>query len=155
MYDLFRLLIIFPISLIRSLSTARKCNEQQQNEGFSWLIRPLNVTFITFQAASVAFSYRGKLWWSKHVGHLNYNDTNSSSPNNDTPYPVASITKVFTVGYLNKHLLMRNWLLVPWWWICQKAFDCLRHDLLIAKVHAYSFSDNAWYFPILSIFLRP
>ena len=57
----------------------------------------------------MAFSYRGKLWWSKHVGRLNYNDTNSPPPDNDTPYPVASITKVFTVGYLNCYFLGTNW----------------------------------------------
>ena len=55
--------------------------------------------FVIFllKAASVAFSYRGKIWWSKHAGRLNFSDVNSPLPNDDTPYPVASITKLFTV----------------------------------------------------------
>ncbi|XP_065053978.1 beta-lactamase-like protein 2 isoform X2 [Rhopilema esculentum] len=55
-----------------------------------------------FKAASVAFSYRGNIWWSKHVGKLNFTDSDSPSPNNDTPYPIASITKLFTSFMLHK-----------------------------------------------------
>ncbi len=53
---------------------------------------------LKFQAASVGYSYRGEMWWSKHVGSMNYTDINAPLPNNDTPYPVASITKLITVS---------------------------------------------------------
>ena len=41
---------------------------------------------------------------------MNYSDLNSSLPNNDTPYPVASITKLFTVR--NKRVFLYQLVLV-------------------------------------------
>eukprot|EP00794_Sanderia_malayensis_P003697 gene3697-4217_t len=72
------------------------------------LTKKLNVEIEGFQkmykvkAASVAFSYRGNIWWSKHVGSMNFENSESSLPNNDTPYPVASVTKVLTTIMMQK-----------------------------------------------------
>ena len=50
-----------------------------------------------FQAFSYGIAYNGKLLWTFHYGHKNFTNTSSPKPNNDTPYPAASITKLFTV----------------------------------------------------------
>jgi len=54
------------------------------------------------KALSYGIAYNGKLLWTFHYGHKNYTNTSSPKPNSDTPYPAASISKLFTAVMLLK-----------------------------------------------------
>ena len=55
------------------------------------------------QMVSLSVLYMGEMIWSYDYGTMNYSDPSSSSTNQNTPFPVASVSKVFTVGIHGFH----------------------------------------------------
>eukprot|EP00112_Aurelia_sp_Birch-Aquarium-sp1_P007104 Seg1775.10 transcript_id=Seg1775.10/GoldUCD/mRNA.D3Y31 product="hypothetical protein" protein_id=Seg1775.10/GoldUCD/D3Y31 len=56
------------------------------------------------KAGSFGIAYNGNLWWTFHYGRMNFSDPTSRSPNNDTSYPVASLTKIVTASLFKAQL---------------------------------------------------
>ena len=49
------------------------------------------------QALSANVHYMGKLVWESNYGSMNQSSKEKKGPTSDTPYQIASISKVFTV----------------------------------------------------------
>ncbi|XP_065052596.1 uncharacterized protein LOC135681887 isoform X1 [Rhopilema esculentum] len=56
------------------------------------------------KAASFGIAYKGKFWWKFNFGRLNFSNPNSPAPDSNTPFPVASISKIVTAVMLLKLL---------------------------------------------------
>eukprot|EP01130_Rhizamoeba_saxonica_P000571 TRINITY_DN10539_c0_g1_i1.p1 TRINITY_DN10539_c0_g1~~TRINITY_DN10539_c0_g1_i1.p1 ORF type:complete len:503 (+),score=78.94 TRINITY_DN10539_c0_g1_i1:259-1767(+) len=55
-----------------------------------------SITAVNVNAMSAGISYNGNTIWTFNYGSLNYDDPNSPMPTADTPYIIASQTKIFT-----------------------------------------------------------
>lgn len=57
-----------------------------------------------YHATSITVYYMDELIWSYNNGYMNFKNKESKSPDINTPYPVASVSKMFTVMMLQKFM---------------------------------------------------